>query len=249
MRVDVLALQRFYASPLGEAARRAAARRLGALWSSADGLDVLGMGYSAPYLEGYRAGARRICALMPAGQGVEPWPSEDCVSSVLSEEARLPFIDAVFDRVLIVHALEEADALHPLLREVWRVMAPEGRLVVIAANRWSFWAQSDATPFGHGRPFSRRQLSALLSDAMFEPVASARALYAPPSAWSPFVRGADAFERVGERVWPAMGGLLLMEAVKRLYAATARSQGRVLLAKAPDRSRQRAPRSLPKADA
>jgi len=248
MRVDVLALQRFYASPLGDAARRAALRRLNALWPQCDGLDVLGLGYAAPLLDGYRASARRVCALMPAAQGVEPWPGEGGVCSVLSEEARLPFIDAVFDRVLVVHALEEADALHPLLREVWRVMAPEGRLVVIAANRWSLWAQADATPFGHGRPFSRRQLSTLLTDAMFEPVASARALYAPPSAWSPFVRAADAFERIGERMWPAMGGLVLMEAVKRLYASTARSEGRVLLAKAPDRSRQRAPRVLPKDD-
>ncbi len=249
MRVDVLALQRFYASPLGEAARRAASRRLNALWPKVEGLDVLGLGYAAPYLDSYRAGARRVAALMPAEQGVEPWPGDGAVSSILADEARLPFIDAVFDRVLIVHALEEANALHPLLREVWRVMAPEGRLVVIAANRWSFWAQSDATPFGHGRPFSRRQLSTLLGDAMFEPVASSRALYAPPSSWSPFVRAADAFERVGERVWPAMGGLLLMEAVKRLYASTARSEGRVLLAKAPDRSRGRARGRLPNTDA
>ena len=81
---------------------------------------------------------------------------------------------------------------------------------------------------------------------MFEPVASARALYAPPSTWTPFVRAAEAFERVGELVWPAQGGLVLMEAVKRLYATTARSKGRVLLAKAPDRSRQQTPEGAPK---
>jgi hypothetical protein len=52
------------------------------------------------------------------------------------------------------------------------------------------------------------------------------------------VRAADAFERVGELVWPAQGGLLLMEAVKRLYTTTARSEGRVLLAKAPERRRR-----------
>ena len=238
MRVDVLALQRFYASQLGEAARRAAGRRLAALWPHADGLDVLGVGYATPYLEQFRGGARRVCALMPAEQGVEPWGDG---LSALSEEARLPFIDAVFDRVLVVHGLEESNVPAQLLREIWRVMAPEGRLVVIAANRWSYWAQSDATPFGHGRPFSRLQLATLLADAMFEPVASARALYAPPSTWTPFVRAADAFERVGEVIWPAMGGLVLMEAVKRLYASTARSQGRVLLAKAPDRARPAEP--------
>jgi SAM-dependent methyltransferase len=243
MRVDVLALQRFYASSLGEAARRAVSRRLGALWPHTDNLDVLGVGYTTPFMEPFRAHARRIALLMPAEQGVEPWPGDGAGLSVLSEEARLPFIDAVFDRVLLVHALEESNEPSQLLREVWRVMAPEGRLVVIAANRWSWWAQSDATPLGYGRPYSRLQLATLLADAMFEPVASARALYAPPSTWTPLVRAADAFERVGEFAWPALGGLVLMEAVKRLYASTARSQGRVLLAKAPERARPAEPPS------
>ncbi len=237
MRVDVLALQRFYASPLGDAARRMAGRRIAALWPNADGLDVLGLGYATPYLDQFRAGARRVVAMMPAEQGVEPWPADASSLAVLAEEGRLPFIDAIFDRVLIVHALEETDTMRQLLREVWRVMAPEGRLVVVAANRWSLWAQADATPFGHGRPYSRLQLATLLADSMFEPVASARALYAPPTTWTPFVKAADAFERVGEIVWPAQGGLVLMEAVKRLYADTSRSEGRVLLAKAPLRTR------------
>jgi SAM-dependent methyltransferase len=232
MRVDVLALQRFYASPLGEAVRRAAARRLSALWANTAGLDVLGVGYAAPFLDAFRGDARRAVAMMPAEQGAEPWPADAAVLTALGEEARLPFIDALFDRVLLVHALEETDAAHALLREIWRVMAPEGRLVVIAANRWSLWAQADATPFGRGRPYSRAQLGELLSDAMFEPVASARALYAPPWPWAPFVRAADAFERVGEVLWPAQGGLVLMEAAKRLYATPARAQGKVVRAKA-----------------
>jgi SAM-dependent methyltransferase len=235
MRVDVLALQRFYASRQGETVRRAALRRLASLWPDATGLDVLGVGYAIPYLPPLTQGARRVVAMMPASQGAEPWPGEGPTASVLADETRLPFGDAVFDRVLVAHAMEEAEAPHAMLRELWRVMAPEGRLVVIAANRWSLWAQVDATPFGHGRPFSRTQLAAMLSDAMFEPVVSARALYAPPTNWGPLLRAADAFERVGELLWPAQGGLVLMEAVKRLYASTARSEGRVLLARAPRR--------------
>lgn len=241
MRVDVLALQRFYASPLGDAARRMASRRLAALWPHADGLDVLGIGYPTPFLERFRTAARRVAVMMASEQGAEPWPAGAPCLTTLADEARLPFIDAVFDRVLVVHALEESEAVRPLLREIWRVMAPEGRLVVIAANRWSLWAQSDATPFGHGRPYSRAQLAALLADSMFEPVASARALYAPPMRWAPFVRAAEAFERIGEVVWPAQGGLVLMEAVKRLYADTFRTEKRVLLAKAPERPRRSAP--------
>jgi SAM-dependent methyltransferase len=181
--------------------------------------------------------------MMPAGQGAEPWPSNAPVATALADDTRLPFMDAVFDRVLLVHAIEECDAAHTMLREVWRVMAPEGRLVVIAANRWSLWAQSDASPFGHGRPYSRTQLGSLLGDSMFEPVVSARALYMPPWGWA--AGAADAFESVGEVVWPAQGGLVLMEAVKRLYATTARSQGRVLLAKAPTRTRPEPKGALP----
>ena len=243
MRVDVLALQRFYASSLGDAARRAAARRLATLWPHADGLDVLGVGYPSPYLDRFRAGARRVVTMMPAARGAEPWPAGALVATALSEEARLPFMDAVFDRVLMVHGLEECDAAPAMLREVWRVMAPEGRLVVIAANRWSLWAQSDISPFGYGRPYSRTQLASLLGDSMFEPVVSARALYVPPWRWA--AGAADAFERVGELVWPAQGGLVLREAVKRLYATTARSKGRVLLAKAPQRRRPEPNGALP----
>lgn len=243
MRVDVLALQRFYASPLGEVAQRVAARRLRALWPQAQGLDLLGVGYATPYLEPYRASARRTVAVMPAAQGAERWPHGADALTTLAEEHRLPFMDAVFDRVLVAHALEESEGPHRLLREIWRVMAPEGRLVVIAANRWSFWAQAEATPFGHGRPFSRRQLSQLMTDSLFEPVASARALYAPPVSWAPMLRIADALEPVGEIAWRAFGGVVLMEAVKRLYAETTRPGRNVLLA--PARARQN--RTLPNA--
>lgn len=222
-----------------------AGRRLKAAWGDAAGLDVLGLGFATPWLDPFRPSARRVVALMPAAQGAERWPHGGGALTVLGDETRLPFIDAVFDRVLIVHALEEAEAPHPLLREIWRVMAPEGRLVVITANRWSLWAQSEATPFGQGRPYSRRQLARLLADNLFEPIASARALYAPPVAWTPLLKLADALEPVGEIAWRAFGGLVMMEAVKRLYADTGKQGSKVLLAQAPARVRRDLPSGSP----
>jgi len=222
MRVDILALQKFYASPLGEVARAAAVRRLSAAWESVSGLDLLGYGYATPYLPAFLGSARRVVSLMPAEQGVERWPTVGASSSALVEEARLPLMDSVFDRVLLVHALEECEAPRRLLREIWRVMAPEGRLVVIAANRAGLWALRERTPFGHGRPYSRTQLSALLSDCMFEPLATARALYTPPIDLPALASLSDGLERAGGAVMPAFGGLILMEAVKRLEAVPAR---------------------------
>jgi SAM-dependent methyltransferase len=236
MRIDVLALQRFYGSRLGDVARSAATRRMETLWPNCAGLDVLGVGYAPPYLEPLRPNARRTIAFMPAAQGAERWPHDGASAVVLGEETRLPFADAVFDRVVLVHALEEAEAPRLLLREVWRVMAPEGRLVVVAANRAGLWARADATPFGHGRPYSRRQLAGLLAEAMFEPTASTVALHALPWSWGPLLALADAFERGGQLLRAPFGGLVMMEAVKRLYAATAKEGRKILLAKAPVRA-------------
>ncbi len=231
MRLDVLALQRFYASRLGAAALAAVAGRMETLWPGCAGLDVLGLGYAGPLMEPWRARARRAISFMPAEQGAERWPEAGPAAVVLGDELRLPFADAVFDRVILVHALEEAAAPQPFLREVWRVMAPEGRIVVIAANRAGLWSLGDATPFGHGRPFSRRQLGRLMADAMFEPTASAVALHAPPWGWAAPL--ADALERAGRLLKSPFGGVVMMEAVKRLYAATAKEGREVLLAKAP----------------
>ncbi|MET0181571.1 MAG: methyltransferase domain-containing protein [Caulobacterales bacterium] len=247
MRVDVLALQRFYASPKGAAAQRMIAKKLRATWPDAQGLDLLGVGFATPFLDAYRETARRAVAAMPASQGAERWPHGGAGLTALCDEGRLPFADSVFDRVIIAHALEEADNAQQLLREIWRVMAPEGRLVVIAANRWSFWAQAEDTPFGYGRPYSRRQLGALLTDALFAPIASARALYAPP--FSPLLKIADALEPVGEIAWRAFGGVVLMEAVKRLYAETSRPGRKVLLAAAPARASRSGMKSHQRDDA
>lgn len=233
MRLDVVDLARFYASPLGGAARAMIARRLSALWPHARGLDLLALGYATPYVEPYRAAARRVVGAMPAAQGVERWPADGRGGAALVEEPRLPFRDAVFDRVLAVHALEEADALRPLLREIWRVSAPEARVVIVAANRRGLWARSEASPFGHGRSFTRGQLAEALRDALFEPVHWARALYMPPVGWRPFIDGATAWENVGERIAARLGGILMVEATKRMYAETPRGARRLVFSPAP----------------
>ena len=74
------------------------------------------------------------------------------------EEDALPFPDAFFDRVMMVHGLEKAEAMRPLMRQFWRVLAPEGSLLLVVPNRASLWAQVERSPFGHGRPFNRREL-------------------------------------------------------------------------------------------
>ena len=216
MSQGVLQLREFYASPLGAAARTMVARKVNEAWESASGLDVLALGYATPFLDSVSRGARRAVAAMPAAQGVEAWPLGDRNLACLAEETLLPFQASLFDRVLAVHALEEADNPLALMREIFRVLAPAGRAILVVTARHGLWADAEATPFGQGRPYSRRQLEALVREADLEPVGWTRALYAPPFGWA--ARWAEGFEQAGALMWPPFAGLILLEVVKQTFA-------------------------------
>jgi SAM-dependent methyltransferase len=220
MRRDVLTLRSFYATPLGQAARALVSRKLVEAWGDAHGLDVLGVGYATPFLDPFRSRARRVVAAMPAAQGVEVWPSGEANLACLAGEQELPFPSAFFDRIVVVHGLEESDAPGPLLAEVRRVLAPSGRMIAVVANRRGLWARAEETPFGHGRPFSREQLEEAVIQAGLAPEAWSRALYVPPLAM--LARHADVIEQVGSRLAAPMAGLILLEAVKQTFAVKPR---------------------------
>jgi SAM-dependent methyltransferase len=231
MRRDVLELRQFYGSDLGKAARAMVTRKLVEAWGDAHGQDVLGLGYATPYLSALVGTARRAVAAMPAQQGVEVWPAGRGNLAALVAEDALPFGNALFDRILVVHAIEEADDAGALLREVWRVLAPSGRVIVVVASRNGPWANFEKTPFGHGRPYSRGQLAELLRDAELEPSGWTRALYVPPVAW--MAGWAEGFEQVGSRLWPGISGVVLMEAVKQTFAVKPRPARARLMAVRP----------------
>lgn len=218
MRTDVIDLRDFYATPLGHIARRGLRRHLRALWPDVKGMRVLGVGYAVPYLGIFRGEAERVLAAMPASQGVLPWPSTAQGLTVVSDDDVLPFPDLSMDRIVLVHALEGADHVRPLMREVWRVLADGGRLVVVVPNRTGLWARLEHTPFGHGRPYSPGQVTTLLRDSMFTPTSLQPALFVPPFRSRLTLATAAAWENVGGRWLPALGGVLMAEATKTIYA-------------------------------
>ncbi len=209
---DAPGIAGFYGTRAGMIARRAILARLKILWPGLSGYRLLGFGFATPYLTAF--GAERAIAAGPV-MGVDMGG----MGLVCAEDA-LPFADSLFDRVLLVHALEQAESLRPLLRQLWRVLAPEGKLLVVAPNRASLWAQVDRTPFGQGRPFSRSELDRLLREALFEPERWDRALYAPPLATRFLAKTGAGWEKTGALLFPALGGVHLVEARKSIYAMT-----------------------------
>jgi SAM-dependent methyltransferase len=155
---------------------------------------------------------------MMARQGVFRWPEEGAVQSALVDECDLPLLESVIDVALVVHGLELTDAPREMLRELWRVLSPQGRLLLVVPNRRGVWARFDSSPFGYGQPFSRPQLSVLLRESQFSVVSWSHALYFPPSPSSAVLSAAPALESFGSRLMPGVSGVIIVEAVKQVYA-------------------------------
>ena len=229
MSIDVVDLRNFYGQRLGVVARRFVGRGIRAQWGDTTGQRVLGIGYSTPYLGLFREQAERCLAFMPAGQGVVKWPSMRPALSALVDENELPLPDAAVDRVMLVHALEMTNDPAALLREVWRVLAAGGRLLAVVPNRRGLWARMDTTPFGHGRPYSRSQITQLLREAWFTPTGWEDALHVPPVARGWFLRSAVAWERAGSAVAVPFAGVHIVEATKQVYRAIPARRARARL--------------------
>ena len=156
--------------------------------------------------------------LMPGPQGVMPWPAGMPNTSVLTEETLWPIETGHVDRLVLMHGLETSDRQGDLLEECWRVLGPGGRALFIVPNRAGFWARSDITPFGFGRPYSLHQLETQLRKHQFLPERQLGALYQLPSTRRVFRRSGKLFEKVGRHM-PTMkaGGVFMVEVTKLVY--------------------------------
>jgi SAM-dependent methyltransferase len=219
MSIDVVDLRSFYAQRLGIVARRFIGRGIRTRFADTRGMSVLGIGYATPYLGLFREEAERCLAFMPAAQGVVRWPLARPGLATLVDELDMPLADSAVDRVLLVHALEMTHDPAALLREVWRVLAAGGRLLVVVPNRRGVWARIDTTPFGHGRPYSRSQITQLMRETWFTPLGWSEALHVPPVARGWFLRSAPVWERIGPVIASPFAGVHIVEATKQVYRA------------------------------
>lgn len=216
MHLDVTEIRDFYAGRLGQMVRRNIGQKIRAHWPDGEGLCIAGIGYPTPYLRPFLKEAELTAAFNPAGQGGIIWPSEGPLRSVLVDEDMFPLADDSFDRIIEIHGLEFFSDVEMHLKEVWRIMRPEGRLLLIVPNRSGLWAQVDSTPFGNGQPFSRGQLRDLLVRSWFRPLSIEPLVHFAPFSWPLRLTASPAFERIGAKMWPRFCGMLMIEAIKEV---------------------------------
>ncbi len=213
-------LREFYDGLQGRVVQRILRQRIRNWWPDTRHQRVLGIGYALPYLRPFIGEAQGVAALMPRRLGAVFWP-EDKGRVALCDEDRLPIETSSVDKILLVHGLPGQDSLESLLRESWRVLTGQGRVILAVPSRTGLWARFDHTPFGHGMPWSAGQLRLLLKQHLFVPERNARALFCPPTSSRLMLALAPAIEGIGTRFFGALGGVILIEASKQIYAGTA----------------------------
>ncbi|GLQ11687.1 SAM-dependent methyltransferase [Devosia yakushimensis] len=222
MTSDVTRLIDYYKSPLGRISRTLVREQVLALAGDVAGKRVLGLGFATPYLRFALGSAERVLAFMPARQGASAWPREGPSHTVLCDPLEMPLTDASVDLTIAVHALEHVSDDEELMRELWRVTAPNGHLILVVPRRRGIWAQRDNTPFGSGNPYSGGQLEKLLRDHSFVPVAWRDGLFLPPFQSSLVLKSTRFFEGVGRLFGPAMSGVICVRARKEAFPAVPR---------------------------
>ncbi len=222
MNPDVNRLIGFYKSPLGKISRILVREEVIRLAGNVDKRRVLGLGFASPYLRFALEKAERVLAFMPARQGASAWPREGPSHTVLCDPLEMPLTDSSIDLIVAVHVFEHVADAEELMRELWRIAAPNARLIVVVPRRRGMWAAADNQPFGDGNPFSKSQLERLLRDHSFVPEHWRPALYLPPLNHRFFLKFARFLERFGRLFGPLFSGVFVVSAKKELFPAVPR---------------------------
>ena len=133
----------------------------------------------------------------------------------------LPIASNSVDLILLPHVLEFAEHPHQILREVERVLMPEGQVILAGFNPFSLWGMRRRLRGGVDYPWRGRFISLIrvkdwLALLGFEIVGGQMACYAPPVKQQKWLERWKFMEAAGDRWWPISGGVYFLQAVKRV---------------------------------
>ncbi|MBY0341473.1 MAG: class I SAM-dependent methyltransferase [Rhodocyclaceae bacterium] len=141
---------------------------------------------------------------------------------VRASALELPFATASIDLVVLPHVLEFSDNPHQVLREVERVLMPEGSVLITGFNPFSLWgsrrrlARRPAPAPWRGRYISVPRLKDWCKLLNLETHMGCFGCYAPPLQQEKWLNRWRFMEPAGDRWWPFAGGVYMLQAVKRI---------------------------------
>lgn len=144
------------------------------------------------------------------------------IADVCCDLTALPFAAQSVDLIVLPHMLEFHEDPHQVLREIERVLIPEGQLFITAFNPLSLWGVRKKMMRRHTTfPWNGDYLSLLrLKDWLkllgFEIDRGAFGCYTPPCHQEKWLRRLHFMEAAGDRWWGFAGGVYVLRAIKRV---------------------------------
>ncbi|MFN9480096.1 MAG: class I SAM-dependent methyltransferase [Betaproteobacteria bacterium] len=144
--------------------------------------------------------------------------------AVINRYEELPFASGSIDLVVMPHVLEFADEPHQVLREVERVLVPEGQVVITGFNPASLWGLRQlGTRLGaaaflprDGQFIALPRIKDWLKLLSFETHRGRFGCYVPWTRSEKWLARWSFMEKAGDRWWPVLGSVYLVTAVKRV---------------------------------
>ena len=221
---SIIALSHWLQTSAGSYVRAWQQARLDVLTSDIFGFNAMQIGM--PQIDALRANR------MP-----NKWLSDTCLLAgspspqagtnpvvVMHDFAELPFASQSLDLVVLPHVLEFADEPHQVLREVERVLIPEGQVIITGFNPASLWGlrQFGGRLFGQnflpqeGEFISLPRLKDWLKLLSMEVDRGHFGCYVPPCTTEKWLCRFSFMEKAGERWWPYFGAIYIVHAIKRV---------------------------------
>lgn len=144
--------------------------------------------------------------------------------SIIHDFSELPFATQSLDLVVLPHVLEFAAEPHQVLREVERVLIPEGQLIICGFNPASLWGARQAAGRLSGTHFlpqdsefiSVPRLKDWLKLLNMEVNRGHFGCYAPPCKTDKWLTRFTFMDKAGDRWWPYLGAVYIVQAIKRV---------------------------------
>ena len=217
MYLDFLNYQNFYNSSIGNLLAHHIEFKLKKYCFLYENQNIGCFGYPLPYLDFLKNKNFSVSYCYSMRMGVS---HENTLKTnkILIDEDRIPFQDSIFDHIFLIHYLENTYNMKLSLREIWRTLAPEGKLYLIIPNKKSSWYLSDQSPFSSGSGFSKKQIVDLLNDSFFEIQLIDRLVYFPNKNFFFIKKYKNLIEKFGSFIFKYFNGVYLCIVKKKIYA-------------------------------
>ena len=144
-------------------------------------------------------------------------------ADLMASNEALPFEEASVDLIIAPHILEQMAEPYELLKEIHRVLMPEGRLIISGFNPMSLWGIKRLLSFDIDYPWNTKfiplsKIKEWLPIIGLEMVEGKMGCYVPPIQQSSWLKKLHTMEKLGDRWWPMLGGFYFLVIQKRVHS-------------------------------